>query len=133
MAHEGAVVIDDTRIAGVDLSDSQYCAVRLDETSGKIKIANATSGALAILQDKPESGYPARIIYFGKSKAWVSGTVKIMDHLAPVGDACNDSGVLTTTTTDNDEYVAFALEAHASDTKALRTVLVVAGSHYGHA
>ena len=133
MAHEGGVTIDLSRVAAVDLSTYQYYAVRLDETSGKIKRCNGTSSALGILQNNPVTSRAGSIRVIGECKAWVSGTVLVQDRLGPVADACEDTGVLIATTTDNDEYVAIALEAHASNTKALRTVLVVGMSHYGHA
>ncbi len=129
MAYEGGVTIDINALAAVDLSSFQYYAVRLDETSGKIKQANATSSSIGILQDKPVTGVAGRIITGGISKAWVSGTVAVQDRLCPVADACGDSGVLTVTTSDNDEVCAIALEAHASNTKALRTVLVQSIGH----
>ena len=89
-----------------------------------VKQANATSASIGILQNKPKTGQPCEIYSEGVSKVWASGTVAIMDHLAPCADACNDSGVLVVTTTDNDEYVAIALAVHTGDTKSLIPAIV---------
>jgi hypothetical protein len=107
----GAEYISLSAKAGADLSGSQYLTVRLDETSGTAKLSNATSVSAGVLQNKPVTNQAAAIVTCGVTYAQCTGTIAIQtDRLAP-----NDSGVLTPTTSDNDEYMAHSLEAHTED------------------
>ena len=118
---DGAVNLEISRKAAVDLSGSQYYAVRLDETSGEVKLGNATSSTAGIVQNDPVTNRAAGIRYQGESYACTTGTIAIMDRLA-----ADDSGILTPTTTDQDEYIAIALEVHTEDgTSKIQSVIVV--------
>lgn len=123
MARESAIGIDDSVDAAADLSGNQYFAVELN-TAGKAVLAGATNRPHGILQNKPTSGKAAGVRLLGISKAVVTGTIAVRDALAP--DA---AGRLVTTTTDNDEYVAIALEAHTGSASLIR-VLCVGGGRY---
>lgn len=112
--------------AGADLSTYQYCAIRLDETSGKAKLSNATSQSIGILTNTPSSGQAASIDVLGEAKAYVSGTVTVMDRLAPI----DTYGTLAVTTTDNDAAIAVALESYASDTPGVKRVFLLGPHRY---
>jgi hypothetical protein len=119
---DGAVNIGiGQRKAAVDLSGKQYYAVRLDETSSQVKLGNATSPSMGILQNKPVTARAAAIRVVGESFAAASGTISAMDRLAP-----DDNGLLVTTTTDTDEYIAIALDAASyAGASGITNVMVV--------
>lgn len=125
MADSGAVIDIGTVKAAVDFSGSQYMAVRLDETSGQAKLGNATSSSLGILQNKPVTNRACQIRVSGESFGMCSGVIAYQDRLAP-----DDAGYLVATTTDNDEYIAIALGAHATDgASTILNVLVQRGRY----
>lgn len=60
-------------IAGADLSDSQYCAVKIASTAGEVVVAGGkTNELLGILQNDPEDGEAAEIAILGFCKAKAS-------------------------------------------------------------
>lgn len=123
MAREGAIGLDDSVKAAADLSAKQYYGIELD-SSGNAVLGGATNRPHGILQNKPVTGRSAAIRCIGISKAMATGTVSVRDALAP-----NAAGELATTTTDNDEYIAIALEAHTGAASIIR-VLCVGGGRY---
>lgn len=118
-------VLDISVPANADLSAAQYLAVQIN-TSGKAALSDATVRNAGILQNDPDAADKAASVrVLGVSKAYASGTVAIMDALAPGTD-----GVLLTTTADNDEIVAFALEAHTGATSSVISVFVCPFNRY---
>ena len=102
--------------ASGDLSSYQYHAVYLN-SSGKLAVANATSKAVGILQNKPDAADEAgSVMLLGISKAVVdanSTNITYGDWLKP-----NASGHLVkmTNTSSADKYaVAIALEPSTAD------------------
>jgi hypothetical protein len=94
--------------AGADLSALQFYAVQLN-TSAAVVVSDATVRNLGILQNAPTSGQAAEVALIGITRAKVdgnAGAIACMDALAP--DA---NGVLVKTTADNDEVIAYALQA----------------------
>lgn len=109
---------DHTFPAADDLSSYQYHAVQI-ATDGQVDIADATVRCCGILQnnDADAENEPARVRMLGVSKAVSDGSstpIVIMDALAP--DA---SGHLVKTTSDDDEKVAYALEASTASGKII--------------
>ena len=61
-------------VAGMDLSDKQFHAVKLS-SSGQMVLSGAGENALGILQDDPESGRVGQVMCLGKSFAIYGATV----------------------------------------------------------
>lgn len=59
-----------SKVAGADLSASQYRIVTID-ANGHAILANATARNVGVLQNKPISGAAASVGYFGESKVVV--------------------------------------------------------------
>ena len=69
-------------LAGADLSDSQFLAVKLASTAGEVVVVNATTDvAIGILQNAPEDTEPAEIRILGVSKMKMAVTVDQGDVL----------------------------------------------------
>ena len=119
---DGAVNLEISRKAAVDLSGSQYYAVRLDETSGEVKLGNATSSVAGIVQNAPITNRAAGIRYQGESYAVCTGTITVMDYLA-----ADDNGILTPTTTNTDKFIARALDSKTEDGTSSTLSVVLSG------
>lgn len=122
MAYENSVgAIDWSWPTGADLSTKQFYAVQLT-TSLTITLADATVRTIGILQDTPPTnGATGTVRVQGISRAISDGSgtaIAAMDALAP--DA---NGVLTKTTTDNDEIVAIALEPSTASGQIIAVLL----------
>ena len=84
--------IDISRVAGADLSASQYLAVKLN-SSGQVVVAGAGEAAIGILQNKPGAGQAATVRVGGASKAKAGGTIA-----AGADVAANSSGAIVVAT-----------------------------------
>jgi len=62
-------------VAGQDLRNYQYCAVKIDSSTGKLVLASAGDNALGILQDKPNLGEACGVMVYGVSKVKVVGGI----------------------------------------------------------
>ena len=94
--------------ANADLSLKQFYGVQLT-TLEKVDLSDATVRNIGILQNTPTTGQAANVRLLGNSRAIVDGSgtaIVVMDALAP-----NASGILVKTTLDNDEVIAYALQA----------------------
>jgi len=122
----GGVTINLTRAAGRDLSSHQYYCVRLSENDGRLQLSNWVSGGLGVLLDKPVTGQAGAVQVIGQCKAYVSGHFNTMMPLA-----VSEGGVLVSSQVTGDTVIAYALEAHASDTpSAIDVFLVGPGRQY---
>lgn len=95
--------------AAADLSDYQYHFVKMaSETT--VNAAGAGEDVVGILQNKPESGDPADVVFFGLSNLVVDGTATRGCFLKSDASAHG-----TATSTDTDRYGAISLATdHAS-------------------
>lgn len=111
--------------ASGNLSSYQYHFLTV-ETDGQVALAGATSVICGIQQDDPDAeNEGTSVAYAGFSKLVVDGNG---DNIA-VGDklAANSSGHGAKTTTDGDDYGAFAEEASTADGDIIRVRLAVGG------
>jgi hypothetical protein len=98
-----------TRVAGADLSSSQYYYVKLSTTDTVIVCAAATDVPIGILQNAPTSGQDATIMVTGISKVNSNAALSIGDAIGTAADGQADAKVAGTDTT---EYaVGVVLEA----------------------
>lgn len=107
MAYE-VNVLDFSWPANADLSAKQFYGLQLQPTE-LIDLADATVRCIGILQNTPTTGQAGSVRLLGISRAIVDGSgtaIACMDALAP-----NASGIMVKTTADNDEVIAYALQA----------------------
>jgi len=115
---DGQIVIQ--KLAGADLSSSQYHFVKFS-SGAVIECAAATDVPVGVLQNAPESGYPADVLIFGVTK--VSSNAAIAQD-ALIGTSSDAQAVTLTIGTDTTAYIAGrALEA-SSGANALVTAFV---------
>ncbi|MGB9886747.1 MAG: hypothetical protein ACPLRW_07115 [Moorellales bacterium] len=105
-----------TRIAGADLSNSQYLAVKVN-ASGQVVLAGAGENAIGILQNKPANGQAAQIMVLGESKAVYGASVTAGQNLA--ADA---SGKLVPA---SGEAAVLAVALESGGANEIHTVLLV--------
>lgn len=74
-------ILNVTLVAGEDLSDSQYYAVKLN-SSGQVVLASTGEKITGIIQDDPESGIAGLVMTHGISKAVLGDTVTAGEYLA---------------------------------------------------
>ena len=91
-----------TRVAGADLSSSQYYYVKLSTTDTVIVCAAATDIPIGILQNAPTSGQEATIMVTGISKVSADAALTIGQLIGTAGDGQADAKTVGTDTT---EYV----------------------------
>ena len=91
-----------TRVAGADLSSSQYYYVKLSTTDTVIACAAATDVPIGILQNAPTSGQEATIMVTGISKVSSNAALSIGNLIGTSGDGQADA---KTAGTDTTEYV----------------------------
>lgn len=91
-----------TRVAGADLSSSQYYFVKLSTTDTVIACAAATDVPIGILQNAPTSGQEATIMVTGISKVSSNAALTIGNLIGTSGDGQADA---KTAGTDTTEYV----------------------------
>lgn len=107
MAYE-VNVLDYSWPANADLSAKQFYGLQL-LTTELIDLADATVRCIGILQNTPTANQAGSVRLVGISRAIVDGSgtaIACMDALAP-----NASGIMVKTTADNDEVIAYALQA----------------------
>lgn len=97
-----------TRVAGADLSSSQYFGVEL--SSGDV-IVNSANGAVAygVLQNEPESGEEATVAISGLTKATAGAAI------SQDADVAVDAGGKFITAATGDAIVGKALTAAGGD------------------
>ena len=91
-----------TRVAGADLSSSQYYFVKLSTTDTVIVCAAATDIPIGILQNAPTSGQEATIMVTGISKVSADAALAIGQLIGTAADGQADAKTVGTDTT---EYV----------------------------
>jgi len=91
-----------TRVAGADLSSSQYYYVKLSTTDTVIACAAATDVPIGILQNAPTSGQEATIMVTGISKVSSDAALSIGNLIGTSGDGQADA---KTAGSDTTEYV----------------------------
>ena len=91
-----------TRVAGADLSSSQYYYVKLSTTDTVIACAAATDVPIGILQNAPTSGQEATIMVTGISKVSSNAALSIGNLIGTSGDGQADA---KTAGSDTTEYV----------------------------
>jgi len=73
-------VFNITLVAGADLSNSQYLAVKVD-ANGKAALAGAGEDAVGVLQNVPKAGEAATVMVLGITKAIYGATVTAGDKV----------------------------------------------------
>ena len=91
-----------TRVAGADLSSSQYYYVKLSTTNTVIACAAATDVPIGILQNAPTSGQEAEIMGTGISKVSSNAALSIGNLIGTSSDGQADA---KTAGSDTTEYV----------------------------
>ena len=82
MSTQSVVVLDESFNAGGDLSAAQYHGVVVSANNACNLPTAANDILLGVLQNKPAAaGRQARVVLFGRTKAFLSGTVTAGDHL----------------------------------------------------
>lgn len=74
-----------TRVAGADLTNAQYLAVKLNST-GQVVLAGAGEKALGILQNNPGAGQAATVAVGGVSKMRAGGVIAPFASVTPNAD-----------------------------------------------
>lgn len=75
-------ICDGTKVAGEDLSSSQYCVVKLGSTEGEVELCGASDDPYGVLQNAPAEGEPASVAIGGISKIKANGAFSYGDYLA---------------------------------------------------
>lgn len=109
-------------LAGADLSDKQYYAVKLNP-SAQIILSGAGENALGILQDKPASGRVGKVMCEGKSPAIYGASVTAGNSLTP--DA---AGKLVPATGSN---AVVAIAAESGSANEIHSVYIVSRATSG--
>lgn len=121
MATENVVLCSSEESSG-DLSSNQYHAVKY-ASDGQVELAGAGEAALGILQNDPDAeGEEAAVAVIGISKAVVDGNSVNIAALDPL--KVNASGHLVKAATDEDIFIAQALEASTADGDIIRVRLL---------
>ena len=106
-------------LAGADLSDSQFLAVKLAGTAGEVVgILATTDDALGILQNNPTDGEEAEVRVLGVSKMKMAVTVSQGDILG-----WNSTGQGTSRTNAGSRAFGMVIEA-STDAGDISTVLL---------
>jgi|TARA_R110002020_G_scaffold2230_4_gene10438 hypothetical protein len=88
-----------TRVAGADLSSSQYYFVKLSTTDTVVVCAAATDIPIGILQNAPTSGQEATIMVTGISKVSADAALAIGQLIGTAADGQADAKTVGTDTT----------------------------------
>ena len=88
-----------TRVAGADLSSSQYYFVKLSTTDTVVVCAAATDIPIGILQNAPTSGQEATIMVTGISKVSADAALSIGQLIRTAADGQADAKTVGTDTT----------------------------------
>ena len=107
-----------TRVAGEDLSNSQFRPVKLSKvvaTRGQLLKCEGHDDdeCIGVLQNKPKAGRAANVMCAGVSKLHTSGAFIAGDDLVPAVDGVVKNAAASG---DNAMIVAIALEDAANDT-----------------
>jgi hypothetical protein len=106
-----------SRIAAADLSASQFCAVKLDNT-GKVALPSAAGRIYGVIQNKPVSGAVAEVRILGTTKMLCgTGGVTAGDPVTP------DAAGKAVTAASTNLIFGFAEETAAAG--ALTTVTLI--------
>lgn len=74
MALESNLICTGQRLAGADLSNAQFCFVKLN-SAGAVVLAGAGEAAYGVLQNKPADGQVCTIAIFGETKVKCGGII----------------------------------------------------------
>ena len=110
-----------TRVAGADLSSSQYYYVKLSTTDTVIACAAATDVPIGILQNAPTSGQEATIMVTGISKVSSNAALSIGNLIGTSGDGQADA---KTAGSDTTEYVVGVVLEASGDADELANCTV---------
>jgi len=111
--------------AAEDLSDYQYCFVVLDETTGKIRLANsAVDVPLGILQDAPESGRGGNVMIIGKSKLVANAAIAIGKFVGLEYVSATDNGKGADMSSNPKLVRAFVMAASTAEDELLSVDLI---------
>ena len=122
--HGEKSVLSLTWEAAEDLSAGQYRFVNLASDT-TCELCDSAEAAVGVLQNNPESGRPAKVMIMGITNLVAGGNISRLDKLTP-----NSDGDAVTTTSDDAEYSAIALEA-AVDNDVFSALLCIGGSLSG--
>ena len=81
MAFNNTMLKDGSRLAGADLSSSQFLGVKLNSSSKVVAVSGATDYSYGVLLNAPTSGQAAEVCIFGLTKAKAGGTVAAADQV----------------------------------------------------
>jgi hypothetical protein len=102
MAFEIPGFSDGTRVAGGDLSSSQYKFVKLNSSGQVVDIAANTDKPYGILQNAPASGGNAEVMLMGISKVQGDGNLAKGDQ---VGTSADGQAAAYVPGTDTTKYI----------------------------
>ena len=99
MAYEAAQIKVGTFTASADLSAKQYHFVKMSGNNTVTVCAAITDIPIGVLQNTPESGYPAEVCLFGISKVVADGTLAAGNVIGTSADGQADAIAAGTDTT----------------------------------
>lgn len=129
--------LDITRLAGADLSSSQYRFVKLN-AAGAVVLSGAGEAAIGVLQNKPGNGQAATVRVGGLSKVIAGAAIALPNRIASDANGKAKAAVAATVNTSDagvaaDPLVASnvlgeAFEAAAGDGQVIEILLGRAGA-----
>lgn len=102
--------VDITRLAGADLSSSQYHFVKLD-TNGEVVLSGAGEDAIGVLQNKPADGQAATVRVGGLSKVVAGAAITAGARVASDASGKAKTAVAATVNTSDTGAAADAVVA----------------------
>lgn len=117
MSVRTAPVVDNF-LSGSDLSATQYTFVKQSSTENTIEAAGAGEVAIGIVENKPASGEVAEVAVGGGTYITAAAAIAIGD---PIKSDASGKGV--TASTNNDYYIARAIEAAAADGDQIEVII----------
>lgn len=107
-----------TLVAGEDLTESQFCAIDVEQATGHAILPNVGSRAIGVIQNKPDDGEAATVVVTGVTKVFVgTGGIGAGDNVT-----VDDDGSIIRATSD-DLCIGIALTNASAG--ALGTVLLL--------
>jgi len=119
-----------SRVAGEDLSSSQYLFVKLDGGDGTVKaVDGATDRPIGVLQNSPTSGQIAEITIVGGTKVQAGGTASVGQAL--FSNASAKAVTLTFGTTGSAAYAVGTFVENAAASSITSAVIDCANAGRG--
>jgi hypothetical protein len=123
MAFEGMQgVTDGTRVAGADLSSSQYKFVKLDSNGKVVVCSGATDKPYGVLVNNPKSGATASVVIVGVTKVQADAALATPGTL--IGTSADGQADAKVPGTDTTEFVVGQTIGTAGAAGELVTVVV---------